>query len=339
MCPRELPVRQKVIEARSRFSPLYGRHGLQKTLARLALSRSGLLKGLLKAGAVLEHLPLIPEDSGLRIRLGLIEKGAEPGSADRNRPGSGQQPGQPGLSYFIGCHARYLQPSVADATRKLVGNLASAPLYEPEDQACCGLAAWSAGKKGEAKRLAQRNIEAFAGSDEPILASCASCSNHLATYPELFANDPVWRKKAEKFSARIREFSSFLAPRSAGVTFRAGQRQTVHHHEPCHLRFDGEKKHGVDAILARIGNITVAAPDDGPQCCGQGGLFHLDYPELSARIFAGAVESFQPLDAGIVVTTCSGCLMQWQSGLAVRHSPVRAVHLAVFLADCLDIDA
>jgi len=66
-------------------------------------------------------------------------------------------------------------------------------------------------------------------------------------------------------------------------------------------------------------------------------LFQLDYPELSDAVFTQAYTSFARLDPDLVVTGCSGCLMQWQSGLAVRRRKAQAVHLAVFLADCLNI--
>ncbi|NOX80969.1 MAG: hypothetical protein GXP57_07775, partial [Deltaproteobacteria bacterium] len=54
---------------------------------------------------------------------------------------------------------------------------------------------------------------------------------------------------------------------------------------------------------------------------------------------ATACESALATGPDIVVTTCSGCLMQWQTGLAARHDPARAIHLAVFMASCLVPDS
>lgn len=337
-CPRELPIRHSVVTARSRFSTLYGQHGLQKNLARLALARPLLLEGLLKAGLALDNLALIPSDSGLHIKLGLVEQGKRH-AADRKkmpRPAQGGQ--QPAASYFVGCHARYLQPSVADATSRLVGHVTGIPPHEPEDQVCCGLAAWSAGKKDEARRLAKANIEAFDRVPGPVLASCASCSAHLATYPELFAGEPEWRLRAEQFAARVSEFAAFMLDTDRDSNFRAKEGFRLMYHEPCHLRFAGKRGNAPRVLLQRVDNIIRVEPEGGPHCCGQGGLFHLGYPELADKIFAMACESSIKPAPDIVVTGCSGCLMQWQAGLAMRRSPVKAIHLAVFLAGCLDID-
>jgi glycolate oxidase iron-sulfur subunit len=338
VCPRDLPIRENIIAARARFSPFYGRHGLQKTIARVALARPTLLEGLLKAGEGLKNLYLIPRESGLRIKLGLVEKADTDRPAPTERIYSGAVQDSTGVSYFPGCHARYIQPSIREATMRLARELTGSSAREPEGQICCGMAAWAAGKKEDARQLARQNIEAFSDSTGPILTSCASCSTHLASYANLFADDMQWQERALLFSRRVREFSSFILDKAEEFRFRAPESTRVWYHEPCHLRFDIEKRQAARDILQRIENVEVVEPEGRALCCGQGGLFQLDYPELSDAVFTQAYTSFARLDPDLVVTGCSGCLMQWQSGLAVRRRKAQAVHLAVFLADCLNID-
>ena len=206
----------------------------------------------------------------------------------------------------------------------------------PGSQVCCGLAAWSSGKQGEARSLARKNIAAFTETSGPILTSCASCSSHLFSYPDLFVDDPEWYERALAFTQRVQEFSTFMLDISEEDRFTSQSSLKLYYHEPCHLRFDPENRWATHQLLDRIQNVSRADTEDGSRCCGQGGLFHLGYPELSEKIFENLYGSAPVADSGVVVTTCSGCLMQWQAGLAHRRSTVDAVHLAVFLAGCMD---
>jgi glycolate oxidase iron-sulfur subunit len=337
-CSRQLPIREHIVQARSKFSHLYGRHPLQRALVRKALSNPVLLEGLVKAGLSLSRLSLLPAKSGLRIKLGLLEKSDNADVNEREQGELERIPGKSGLSYFSGCMARYLQPSIGKATSLLVEDVTGESSYEPDAQVCCGLAAWSAGKVDEARRLARKNIEVFSQTSGQILTSCASCSSHLKKYPTLFKDDPHWREKAEKFSRRVREFTSFVDAALQEGTLEAARSTRVYYHEPCHMRFDKENSGAPLQLLEKIDNISLVGLEEGPHCCGQGGLFHLGYPELSEEIFSQAYDLLCQGDADVAVTTCSGCLMQWQAGLAVRKSQVQAVHLAVWLRSCMQIN-
>jgi glycolate oxidase iron-sulfur subunit len=326
-----------VVTARARFPLLHGQNPLQRVAARMALSRPRLLEGLLKAGLGLDTLSLLPKQSGLRLKLGLVEK--EHGSGAEGFSPVESKPDKQNVSYFTGCLARYLQPSVMGATGSIYHELTGDTLYMPDAQACCGLAAWSSGKQEEARSLARKNIAAFAETSGPILTSCASCSSHLFSYPDLFVDDPEWYEKAHAFTQRVQEFSTFILDISEEGRFVSQSSIKLYYHEPCHLRFDPENRGATHRLLDRIQHISRVDTEDESRCCGQGGLFHLGYPELSEKIFENLYGSAPVGDSGVVVTTCSGCLMQWQAGLAHRRSSVDAVHLSVFLAGCIDINA
>ena len=337
-CPRNINIRELFVEARSRFPSMYGQHGLQKSLVRMTLSRPKLLEGLVKAGIKLKNLSLLPADSGLRLKLGLLEQEKKQRAAASAKQLPESVDGKQAVLYFSGCLARYLQPSVALATEQIYQALTGSRLSLPDTQVCCGLAAWSSGGIMEARRLAKKNIAAFSENTGPILTSCASCSSFLQTYPDLFADDPKWHARAISFYNRVREFSSFFLPAVQGRNLKSGPQVSLYYHEPCHLRFDERNRQASHRLIDMISAVTRLDSPDEQHCCGQGGLFHIGYPELSEKIFSRAYASLQSVESGVIVTTCSGCLMQWQAGLALRNSPVAAHHLAVFLAGCLGMD-
>ena len=116
VCPRHLPITDLISQARSGFSPFYGPNGLKKAIVCTSLAHSELLEGLVKAGISLQALHALPAFSGLRLKLGLLEKAVEP-SLPRNSDISSEEQSMPSGSYFIGCFARHIQPSIAAATR------------------------------------------------------------------------------------------------------------------------------------------------------------------------------------------------------------------------------
>lgn len=334
-CSRGLPIRAMVMEMRERFSALYGKHGLQKFLVRKSLIHSRLLDGLVKAGVSMKRIRALPADSGLRRKLGLLEDrdGSQLPQTNK-RPPTGSIRGEV-FAYFPGCLAQHLQPSVARATGLLVEQLTGQPLHIPEQLNCCGLAASAAGDEEDSRQLARSIIRSFEKFSGPILTSCASCSSHLQEYPLLFADEPRWYGRARAFSSRVKEFTSFFLERAGDLQFTANTPLSVFYHDPCHLRFTEQGRKNPRRLIDMVENITRIEPEGGPLCCGQGGLFHLGYPELADRIFTRSMERALTKDPQVLTTTCSGCLMQWQERGSTAAPEVVVYHLALLLAESL----
>ncbi len=326
VCSRGLDITGLIRARRESFPPLAGPHGLEKSLIRRALASPSLLRRLMRAGTGLDRIGLVPSGSGLRLRLGLVEQ-----DAARGRPEPDRRPlaGAADALYFTGCLAAHLQPSIAGAVRRLLAATAHRLLIP--DQGCCGLAALSAGRRAEARRLAWANILAFGRGQTPILTSCRSCFVQLTSYPALFADDPRRRQRAEAFAARVREVSAFLLDRPPA--FRPEPSLRVHYHRPCHRGEGGRDP--VPELLARVPGLRLVDPGDGSRCCGQGGLFAIGHPELSARIFQACARPALAGRPDLVTTTCSGCLMQWQTHTAAGGLTVRVVHTLSLLAERL----
>jgi glycolate oxidase iron-sulfur subunit len=241
VCPRQLPIRENVSRARSHFSRFYGPNGLQKAVACTALSSPALLEGLVRAGISLRRIRRLPMHSGLRLKLGLPEERTKataqpPASQFIQSFNLSQEQDSSEISYFSGCFARHLQPSIAHATRALLnrcGLSAVHTVHTPAAQHCCGLAAWSAGRQEQARALARKNIQAFSGTDGPIITSCASCSSHLLSYPNLFTETDPWYKRACAFADRVREFTAFFNNNLPSVPLAAEHRpERIFYHDP-----------------------------------------------------------------------------------------------------------
>lgn len=334
VCPRGIDVCREVESARGAFPAVYGGHGYEKYLARKALAHPETLAALRVLGRVgaefvSRHLPA---DSGLRLRLALFEQDVEPAAVPEGPAADGALE-KGSLTYFPGCAARYLFPQIAASCHSLAADLGYV-LHVPDGLSCCGLAALSAGDRQEALRCARRNITALEQGSGPVLVSCASCYAHLLRYAELFEDDPVWRIKAETLGARLVELSCFVdahLPPVPAKQLSGKKKLRVYYHDPCHFR------HGLKIIaeprrvLARNPDLELLELPGGPECCGQGGLFHIGTPEISAMIRDTLAAKVLTLAPDVITSSCTGCLMQWRLAIAVAGVPVRVLHLAELL--------
>lgn len=344
-CPRGLDTPELIIEARSGL-PKLSKGSLLKYVSRKALVRPSLLAGLARLGTAAAKLgKFLPEESGLRLRLGgfngeILEPPAVGYTAglrakkvekdDHQKIGP-----EPETAYFIGCLANHLQTEIAGATQFLVTAATGAESEVPLEQTCCGMAAEAAGRVDEAQDLARKNIAAFEKNGLPILTSCSSCYYQLMSYRTLLADDPEWRERAVSFAERVREFSSFFLGQFStgkGQLQPTAAEERVFYHDPCHLRFTHRITREPRELLRLLPSLELKELPAGPQCCGQGGLFQLAHPDLAQQVRQKLLDEFGKLAAQIVLTSCSGCLLQWKQGLAACSGPGKAEHLAVFMA-------
>jgi len=347
VCPRGLDTPALVISMRSELPRLSGLSFL-KYLSRKALLHPSLLTGLTRVGAAANTLlgDWLPQESGLRLRLngldqqairlpvrGYIEKCRAEAAQDK---GNKERPPGRGISFFTGCLANYLQPEIAESTQLLLAKTTGRQADVPLTQTCCGMAALAAGRLDEARELARKNIMTFEANDTPILTSCSSCYYQLKSYTELFADDPEWHQRAVRFAERLQEFSTFfldkLTPDSEVLQpAEAGSRNKVLYHDPCHLRFKLHITLEPRKLISLLPGVDLQELPDGPRCCGQGGLFQVAHPDLALKVQGRLMDDFGKVSADTVLTACSGCLLQWQQGLAADNER-KAQHLAVFIA-------
>lgn len=343
-CPRSVDVVEEVRETRSTFSRGYGEHGYQKFLAARVLEKPELLSVVRRFGrtfhSLLEHK--LPVDSGLRLKLAIFDQDPAPAKQQTPRPsadfqsaavGSGEQ-----LVYFPGCSATYLSPEVLDASCELLGSLGFS-IEIPDGLACCGLAIDSIGERQTARKLARRNIEALEQTQGRIVVSCGSCYAHLTSYAELLAEDSLWAERGAELGGRLVELSQLLAqalpvtgekPSKASSAFVATDKVLrVFYHDPCHLRNELNITREPRRVLQSFsGQVELLELAEGPQCCGQGGLFHLGAPELSATIRDDLAEKVLAMRPDVITSSCSGCLMQWKSALAAASVKLPVLHLS-----------
>ena len=71
---------------------------------------------------------------------------------------------------------------------------------------------------------------------------------------------------------------------------------------------------------------------DAEACCGFGGLFAVQMPQISSAMGERKAKAIEASGADLMVTGETGCLLQMAGLLSRRGSVCRSVHLAELLA-------
>jgi L-lactate dehydrogenase complex protein LldE len=237
----------------------------------------------------------------------------------------------PKVGLFVTCLADLIRPRAAFAALTLLRR-AGCEVEAPAQQTCCGQPAYNSGDRGDAERIARNVITTFDGYDY-VVAPSGSCMGMIKLhYPELFADDPAWRDRAEALAARGFELTSFLVDvlgyRPQGIALAA--RAT--YHDTC----SGLRELGVlrqpRALLADVKGLELTPLPDGEACCGFGGTFCVKYPAISNAIVDEKAGHIEATKADLLLGGDLGCLMNMAGKLHRRGSRIRAFHVAEIIA-------
>ena len=196
----------------------------------------------------------------------------------------------------------------------------------PREQTCCGQMHLNAGYAAEARVLARRFVQVFAGR-ETIVSPSASCTAHVRhSVPELTG------PQGAEVAARVLELSEFLVDRLGVEDVGSSYRGSVTYHPSCHslrlLRLGDRPLR----LLSRVGGVELRALPDAEECCGFGGTFAVKNAAVSTAMLRDKLGNVATTGAGAVCACDSSCLLHIGGGLQRQGRPVRALHLAEILA-------
>jgi len=243
------------------------------------------------------------------------------------------------IGFFVGCAIDFIYPEQGRALPALLGGH-NVQVGFPMDQTCCGLPALMAAEEETAREVARQNIRALAPQKyDYILTLCASCASHLKhNYPKIFKQDPDPPIGLGEFADKIIDFSSFLV-NVLNVSPKAFKRtgKKVVYHSPCHLCRGLNVVDEPRQLIERAGHTYVPSKDEDV-CCGFGGSYSVDFPEISSAILNKKLDNIEAADADLLVTDCPGCVIQLRGGMDKRDVRIEVKHLSEVLADQLTTD-
>lgn len=199
----------------------------------------------------------------------------------------------------------------------------------PTEQLCCGALHAHAGDGEQARELARSNIDAFAGTDLPVVVNAAGCGAHLKAYGDVLHEDPAWAQRGRAFGARVRDATEVARPRAD----RAPRPLRVVYQDACHLAHGQRIRAQPRALLRAIEGVTVVEIADAERCCGSAGIYNLTQPDISQELQRQKVAAILAARPDVIVSANPGCILQMVAGLRAAGSTVPVVHVMRFLDD------
>jgi len=311
VCPSHVPFGRMIERARVQAEPLQppGVRALKRLGLEVVLPRPRLVA--LAAGLAPLARPFLPR----RVRA-LVPRGR----AGRRLPRLAEPDGEPRgtVALLTGCvQDRWFREVHRATIRVLVRN--GWRVVVPRGQACCGALAAHHGRLGAARRMARRNLAAFAGA-ELVVANAAGCGAHLKAYGDLVEGE------GEELAGRVRDVLELL--HEGGIEAPAGNPgfARVAYHDACHALRAQRIREQPRALLAEIPGIELLEVPEGDRCCGAAGLYNVLQPGMAGELMRRKAEAIASLGPDAVASANPGCTMQISAGLRALGLDVPVLH-------------
>ncbi|MDR1594794.1 MAG: (Fe-S)-binding protein [Prevotellaceae bacterium] len=243
------------------------------------------------------------------------------------------------IGLFVPCYVNAIYPDVGIATYKLLDYLGLDVCY-PVNQTCCGQPMANAGFEKEALELAMKFEKIFNQYDY-IVAPSASCTAFVKyNYPSVIEDDNL-----PETSGKIYDVCEFIhdVVKPSKLPGRFPHKVSVHN--SCHgvreLQLSSASELNIvryskiKNLLSMIEGIEIFEPAKVDECCGFGGMFAIEEPDVSVCMGEDKLGNHVATGAEYITGADSSCLMHLQGIAARKKSPIKFIHVVQILASGL----
>lgn len=240
------------------------------------------------------------------------------------------------VGLFIPCYVDAIYPEVGVATYKLLRSLGVDVAY-PLHQTCCGQPMANAGFQEMARPLARRFDELFHNFDY-VVAPSASCVAFVRyNYPQIMKGEHTCISYGKTIDV-VEFLHDVLKVQSLQSSFP----HKVSVHNSCHgvreLSLSSSSEQNISPynkiidLLNLVKGITICEPERKDECCGFGGMFAIEEPDVSMRMGQDKIRRHMDTGADFVTGPDSSCLMHMQGIARKQNLPIKFIHVVQILA-------
>lgn len=212
------------------------------------------------------------------------------------------------VQLFPGCAGSLIEDNLVQSCIKILTSLGYA-VDIPKADECCGALHRHNGFSTEAERHGKA-IRAQTGRSraQQLITIATAChleleEQHSSQLPLISITDFLLQMPAEAIPP--------LNPLDKKAAI----------HIPCSARSDHSRE-----LLMKIPELQLFELADNDICCGAAGSYMLTQPELSRQIGAAKIEALKSSDADILITTNSGCAMQFRLLIQEAGLSIEVIH-------------
>lgn len=238
------------------------------------------------------------------------------------------------IGLFVPCYVDALYPQVGVAIYRLLKSLGQ-DVYYPQKQTCCGQPMGNAGFQGMADTLAERFDELFRGYDY-VVAPSASCAAYVKIFHPEILHHPC--EAAGKTMDVVEFLHDVLKVQSLPARFP----HKVSIHNSCHgvreLGLSSPSERNIPRfskirdLLQLVDGIEILEPERVDECCGFGGMFSIEEPDVSVRMGTDKLKRHMATGAEYITGPDSSCLMHMQGIAKKQQMPIKFIHVVEILA-------
>jgi glycolate oxidase iron-sulfur subunit len=225
----------------------------------------------------------------------------------------------PRILLFPGCVQRVLAPATDAAAARVLARQGMTVEVLPQT-GCCGALAYHMGKTESGKNSARAMIAAFEdaaakGETEALLITASGCSAFLKEYGRVFADEPDWKMRAERFVAKVKDFSELAKPIALAPI---PESPLIAYHPPCSLQH-GQRLYGRGEALLTAAGFQLAPIADAHLCCGSAGSYSLLQPAIADELRTRKLDAIRTTGAHVLASANIGCLTHLSGELPTVH--------------------
>lgn len=230
--------------------------------------------------------------------------------------------------YFTGCATNYLYDDTGSAVIGILNHMGYKVII-PKDQTCCSIPLLFHGAADKAYKNITANINALKGYDaDAILVDCSTCGEALKNeYPRFLEarGEPAF--EADKISRNVTDILSFIDQQFEYLEFDQNftTKIPVTYHAPCHTKNTFQSHIIAEKLLQKLPAIDYKRALDVEDCCGGGGTFFYEYPEISKKMMTHKILNAKASTATHWLTDCPVCRMNLSGNLA-NDETLKVVH-------------
>ena len=237
------------------------------------------------------------------------------------------------VQLFVTCIIDTLYPEIGEAVVQVLQKTGVSVAF-PQGQTCCGQPAFNAGMRSEARRMAEHTIRVFEEKPGDVVIPSGSCTGMIKHgYQELFIDDPEWLRRAQDLSERSFELTQYLVDVLEITDFDSKFRGKITYHPSCHLLRDVGVDKQPQILLDNIPGAEFTKLPRRDECCGFGGLFSIEHPEISKEMLERKISNLLSIEAETLVACDAGCIAHISGGLHRKNIDREVLHIAEVLAN------
>ncbi len=237
--------------------------------------------------------------------------------------------------YFTGCATNYIFDQTGFATINLLTQMGYR-VITPKKQKCCSIPMLYHGGVKEAQTNIENNVALFdQESIEAVIVDCPTCGSALKKeFPAMMRKFGLDADGADRIAAKTHDLMSFIYEHLELLDFEDAPpsiETQVTYHLPCHLK---NSFVSAERVLQEISVIDYIPAANSTDCCGGGGTFFYEYPEVSKKMASAKIESARQTGATLWLTDCPICKINLEGQLD-ENDTLEMMHPAVYLDSLL----